>query len=137
MKKRIEVFRREHKDILQTMGYFLGFGGIYSIFVLLTGLGIPCIFYKLTGYCCPGCGVSRFFLCLLRLDFAGALSQNLAVGVLLPLWLGIGVIEFFFNPRALDRGSVLNKVLLGLSIVFAVAFGILRNLPRFAFLLPK
>ncbi|MBR6826107.1 MAG: DUF2752 domain-containing protein [Oscillospiraceae bacterium] len=136
MKARIQAFRREHGDLLRLLRGFLIFGGAYCLFTLLTGWGIPCIFHAVTGLCCPGCGISRFFLCLLRLDVSGALRQNLAVGVLLPLWLGVAAVEFFWNPKALEKGSILNRILLPGSIVFLLLFGILRNLPGFSFLLP-
>ncbi|MBP3412591.1 MAG: DUF2752 domain-containing protein [Oscillospiraceae bacterium] len=113
------------------------FGCLYCLFTLLTGWGIPCIFHELTGLCCPGCGISRFFLCLLRLDLLGALSQNLAVAILLPLWLTVGLIEFLWNPPALNRGSRLNRILLTGSLILLLIFGLLRNLPAFSFLLPS
>ena len=49
------------------------------------GLGIPCVFYQLTGFQCPGCGNSRATIALLRLDFTGAFASN-------PMFLA----EFFY-----------------------------------------
>jgi hypothetical protein len=40
------------------------------------GIGIPCLFYRITGFQCPGCGNSRAALALLRLDFAAAFGYN-------------------------------------------------------------
>lgn len=54
-------------------------------FLALKGLGIPCLFRKLTGLQCPGCGNSRAAVALLQLDFPRALRYNL----LFPL-------EFFY-----------------------------------------
>lgn len=64
---------------------FLAGGCAYAIFVRVTGRGIPCLFYTLTGLKCPGCGVTRMALCLLRLDFSGAWRQNPAIFSFLPL----------------------------------------------------
>lgn len=36
------------------------------------GFSLPCPVYALTGLYCPGCGVTRMLLALLRLDFAAA-----------------------------------------------------------------
>lgn len=60
---------------------------VIGIFYTLSrlGLGIPCLFYRLTGLQCPGCGNTRAALALLRLDFKAALGYNM----LFPL-------EFFY-----------------------------------------
>lgn len=39
-------------------------------------VGIPCLFRRLTGIPCPGCGLTRALLCLLRGDIRGALAYN-------------------------------------------------------------
>ena len=51
----------------------------YYMFVRLTGLGIPCVVHKFTGFSCPGCGNSRALIALLHLDFAGAVRYNLFI----------------------------------------------------------
>ena len=52
--------------------------GLLAAFYLFAakGIGIPCVFYSLTGLQCPGCGNSRAALALLRLDFAAAWQYN-------------------------------------------------------------
>ena len=137
MKQRAHIFYREHSQILKLLLGFLVFGALYAIFTLLTGIGIPCLFYQTTGLCCPGCGVSRFFLELLQLRIPEALSQNLAVGILLFLWLTVAVIEFLWNPQALRQGSLLNRCLVAGSLILLVTFGLLRNLPGLEWLLPS
>jgi len=59
--------------------------------VVLVGiyLSIGCPLRFFTGVCCPGCGMTRAVLALLRLDFSGALREHPLV-VLLPFaaaWL--------------------------------------------------
>lgn len=51
----------------------------YIIMSSLQKLGIidaMCSFKNLTGLPCPGCGMTRACLCLMRLDFAGAIYYN-------------------------------------------------------------
>lgn len=136
MKKRALVFYREHRELVHTGSVFLIAGTVYLILVLLTPIRIPCMLKLVTGLSCPGCGISRFFVELAHLRILSALRQNLAVAVLLPIWGVIGVIEFWFNPRALGKGSRLADVLTWGSVVVLVIFGILRNIPGFEFLLP-
>lgn len=35
-----------------------------------------CLFYRLTGFKCPGCGMTRALYCLLHLDFKGVFREN-------------------------------------------------------------
>ncbi len=71
--------------------------GILAAVILLyilffNGIGIPCLFRKLTGLLCPGCGNSRAAMALLRLDLRSALGHNL----LFPLeLLYLGWVYFF------------------------------------------
>ena len=69
-------FSRRHRNLLLLA---LGAAAAVGIFVALAlqGIGIPCLFRKITGLLCPGCGNSRAVLALLRLDVAGALGYNL------------------------------------------------------------
>lgn len=63
-----------------------GIAALVGLFYLLAqiGVGIPCLFYKITGLQCPGCGNSRAALALMRLDIKSALQFNL----LFPLEFG-------------------------------------------------
>lgn len=61
----------------------------YALWVNLTHLSIPCPFHAITGLQCPGCGVTRMCLALLRLDVAGAWKANPVLLLLLPLLGGL------------------------------------------------
>ena len=50
--------------------FLLGMAGLlYGIFVSYTGLAIPCLFRKVTGLLCPGCGVTGMCVALLQLNW--------------------------------------------------------------------
>ena len=116
----------------------LGTGLLYAFICERTGrVWIPCLFYTVTGFYCPGCGVSRMCLCLLRGDWYGALRANAAllllslVGLVLAARLCIRYVRTgSARPR---RGE--ERALWGLAIALA-AFGVARNLPWFAVLAP-
>jgi hypothetical protein len=105
-----------------------GIGLAYACFVSITGWGIPCMVHSLTGLDCPGCGISRMFLALLRLDFAAAARYNLLVLCLLP----VGVVLLVYKARQYvktghtDMGTI-EKV--GYIVVFllTIVFTVLRN----------
>ncbi len=104
----------------------LGIG--YAIFVHLTGLAIPCPLHLLTGWQCPGCGVTRMFLALLRFDFSTAYQYNPALFVLTPI-LGVVFLVHIVNyvrtgNRQLGRFS---NIVLYICVGVLLVFGILRN----------
>ena len=72
----MEALRKRKRNLMLLCAGIVGIG---SLLFLLTRLGapVPCIFYKITGLSCPGCGNTRAVLALLRLDFAAMLRHNL------------------------------------------------------------
>ncbi len=112
-------------------------GAGYGLFVRITGVGIPCPFHALTGWYCPGCGISRLCLALLRLDFAAALQSNAAVFALLPVGTAVLCAWAVQYIRTGEQGlRRWQTVLVGGMIVVLLLFGLLRNLPAFSFLAP-
>ena len=73
---------------------------------------------------------------ILHLDFIGAAQKNLALAVLLPIWLILFAVHIFFKPSWLQKNSKAEKIILFASITVLLIFGILRNLPGMEFLLP-
>ena len=112
-------------------------GVAYLVFMKLTDLAIPCMFYKFTGKYCPGCGLTRMILAMLRFDFYTALRQNCLLFFLLPcflvysLWKGISYV--ITGKKCSGKGE---KVVIPVLFVLVVAFWIMRNMPAFSFLAP-
>lgn len=52
-----------------------GAAGLYSL-LARAGIWIPCLFRRITGFLCPGCGNTRAALALLRLDVPAAIQAN-------------------------------------------------------------
>ena len=106
------------------------FGGIvYAIICSWLGFGIPCVFREVTGLQCPGCGISRMCIALLKLDLRGAFAANPVALVLLPF---LGAILADITVRYVKTGSKETKgwsTILGCVIlVVLILFGIIRNL---------
>ena len=121
MKKRaIELFRN--------VGILLAIGIGYYIFHSITDIGIKCPFYLLTGFLCPGCGISRMFLALISLDFSSALYFNAAAFVLLPFVLSV-LISYYYEYIKKGRASLRpwHKEVLAASVIVLATYGILRN----------
>ena len=107
----------------------LGIGAFYLAWVLLTGLRIPCpVFYTL-GLECPGCGVTRMIVAFVKLDFSASFAYNPFLFITSPV---IFLCLFVSEYRYLKYGEhTLGKFryLLWVELVFAIVFGILRNIP--------
>lgn len=102
----------------------------YLMVVLMTGWGVPCLFFTVTKLQCPACGVSRMLLSLLRLDFAAAFRYNPYLLVNAPIILVcLGYSEMQYvktGSRSLCRWV---NVVLWAEIGLALLFGVLRNFP--------
>ena len=103
-------------------------GAGYTLWVNLTHLSIPCPFHAVTGLWCPGCGVTRMCLALLRLDIAGAWQANAVLLVLLPF---LGLLLAYRGVVYVRRGSchtaAWENILLYTMIVVLLIWGIVRN----------
>lgn len=130
MKKRLLKF--------STAAIFLVAAGVlYYLIVSFTDFAIPCVFRKITGLYCPGCGVTGMLTHIVRLDFKGAFECNQVLFVILPFILYLlgkmlyGYIRYGrLTLKKFD--TVLTFVLIGILLVF----GVVRNLPPFDILRP-
>lgn len=125
------------RRLLTKLGLLAAAGLAYAAFTAVTGVGLPCPFHAVTGLWCPGCGVSRMCLALLRLDFAEAWSWNPGLMLLLPFLAVLGLrvaVRYVRTGRAgPTRGE---QIVIGLMVAFLVVYGVVRNLPGFAWLAP-
>lgn len=96
--------------------------GIVLLYVLLESLGITCPIRFLTGISCAGCGMSRAWLSLLRLDLAGALYYH-------PLfWLPIPAAALLLFRRRLPK-RVFTVGLSLCGVLFVLVYFIRLGLP--------
>lgn len=100
----------------------------YALFCYYIGFGIPCIFNIITGFKCPGCGITRMCLSLLRLDFKSAFYYNPAILIMLPLFLVILIraVYVYIKNGNLNLGKVFD-IIIYIIIIILIIFGILRN----------
>ena len=101
-------------------------GGSYALWVLLGGAQLPCFYLRTTGLLCPGCGISRMFLSLFRLDFSAAFSYNPGVLVLLIFWNGIAALCLLGKPKWVLRQRFLYGIFAA-TMAILVIYGIARN----------
>lgn len=117
------------RRLLLGLGLLLAFGLLYALFVHFTGLAVPCLFHEITGLQCPGCGVTRLCISLLRLDISAAWRANPVLLLSLPVF---AILFVRFAVRYVKTGSVRNTKAEGIVCWILVAiflvWGVLRNL---------
>lgn len=115
--------------VILIFSIFLAVGLLYAALCRMIGFGIPCVFHSLTGYYCPGCGVSRMFLSLLRFDISGAWKCNPAVLSMLPLGcvIAIDMIACYIKKGEKHPRKWVS-VSFCIMIIVLILFGVCRNI---------
>lgn len=104
---------------------------LFAIALFKYNVGIPCVFNKITGLYCPGCGTTRAIYSLIQLDLYQAFRYNMLVIALLPFAIGLIIYKY-----ALKGQKEIPNDIWYLIIAVAILFGILRNIPFFSYLAP-
>lgn len=111
----------------QILCVVLGGGILYLFWVRITGLSIPCLFRSVTGWLCPGCGITTLFVRLSRFDIAGAFRANPFLFVTGPLL----VAEVIYYNYLLAGRQPLPRWNRRAVVIYAAAlcvFGVIRNI---------
>ena len=120
----------ERKQIIVN-GIKIGLLGFcYFLFIKLTGISIPCPVNLISGgkLKCPGCGITRMCLNILKGDFRNAFYANPCLFILLPVWIILILIRIIFQPECLEKNGRLYKFTVISSLIILLIFGILRNI---------
>ena len=96
---------------------------------------IPCPIHKLTGLYCPGCGITRMLLSILKLDFIKAFKYNPLVFISLPIGIYLYIDYLIKKDKSLYK-KIPEKVWYIIIAIFII-YGILRNIKAFDFLAPN
>ena len=90
---------------------------------------IPCMFHVITGLYCPGCGVSRMLISILKLDFYQAFRYNPLLFIMLPFILAllINYIYCIIFKKSTIYKKINNKVWISFVIIL-ILYGIIRNI---------
>lgn len=117
MKKRLISELKKHILIFAA-------GIAYFIWVCTTNIYIPCIFNKITGLKCPGCGITHMIISVCRFDFLQAFQANPFLFVVLPVMVTfyiVNKVHYIYKGTKIKRGKIiscLEYILLALTILF-------------------
>ena len=104
-------------------------GICYLIFTAATGLGIPCPFYMITGYLCSGCGATRMFISIAKLDFQAAFQHNKVLFITLPILLAVWIFErVCYIKTGKSRLHLISKIILCIEAFLLIIYGVIRNI---------
>ena len=102
----------------------------YYFFNKYTGIYIPCIFYEITGYKCPGCGITHLVFALLKLNFKEAFTSNPLVSIYMPFIISYFVYyDYLYVYQKKDKiiCKIPNWVWIIL-IIITLGYGVIRNM---------
>lgn len=120
--------KKRLKSTLIKYGVIFGIALAYLIFVLCTGLGIPCVFHAITKLECPGCGVTRMLISIVKLDFVSAFWYNpflFVTGPFLIAYLIACEVKFIKHG---NRNMGKWQIFMYVELALALLYGILRNI---------
>lgn len=102
------------------------------------GFYIPCLFHKLTNLYCPGCGITRCIVSLLKGNISEAFKYNQLAFTLLP-FLTVYFIYKIYLYLTNSQDKIIKKIpniIWIILLIITILFGILRNIKYFTFLRP-
>lgn len=120
--------KERRNKVLRTFAVLAVAGVLYGLITGWLGFGIPCPVHYFTGFKCPGCGVSRMFISLMKLDFKSAFEANRLLLVTLPVIASLLFVYFFRYIKTGSRKiSKAENIIYIVLIISFLIFGVVRN----------
>ena len=115
--------------LFRELGWILVMGIAYAIWFSFTGIGIPCPIRAVTGYRCPGCGITHCAVNLLHGRVREAFEANQFVFILAPFGLIYGLWRAVRYIRVgSEEISIPETVVFAILLILAIAFAFYRNI---------
>lgn len=111
-----------------------GVGAVWYFEPATAGFFPACPLYSMTGFACPGCGMTRGFHALFHGDILTALDFN-ALIPLVAIFFGYWFLSLVLTAVR-GRGFGFGKMsagLVGTTFVLLLVFGVIRNIPAYPF----
>ena len=118
----MKIFYKQNKNSI----FWLACGVLYYIVVRYTAFSLPCPFRYITGYLCPGCGITTMLVAVSEEDFIAARAANPFLFYTLPVF----IVSILLRRFCLSKASVqfLDKRIYPVYAIALICFGIYRNL---------
>lgn len=106
-----------NNNIIRRVLLFVFLAVYFAIaYCLMYYFNISCVFLEILNIPCPGCGMTRAFLSLLRLDFLSAAKYNIVIFLMPYVFM---YIFFDFKHR-------IHKILLGIIAIISMVNWIIK-----------
>lgn len=108
-------------------------GILYIYFFNHFKIKVPCIFHEITGFYCPGCGMTRCLNALLHFDFYQAFRYNMLMILLIPFFTIYlcGWIYLKVTKKEVKWKNLFPDWVWYVLLIIVILFGILRNILPF------
>ncbi len=121
---------KKHFFLLSCLIVYFWIGQHFSFY-------LPCPIHWLTGFYCPGCGITRMILSIFQGNFVQAFHYNPLLFLLIPFFLFYFVDLFLANYKQKKSFiHLLEPQIWYILIAIFLIYGIFRNIPGFDFLKP-
>lgn len=113
---------------------------VIALFMLLLGyyflnykynFGIPCVFYEITKYKCPGCGITRAIFSLLKGNIKESFSYNKLLFIISPFFIIYFIYKsyiYILNKKESPKTTKLIKYTAYFLVIISILYSILRNI---------
>lgn len=91
---------------------------------------MPCMFRYITGFKCPGCGVTTMFTALASLDFKTSFNANPFLFVTAPFLCGEIIYRIYLKCSNMKCNKAREAAVICYGIALCI-FGIVRNLAEY------
>lgn len=125
-----EKLKKSKKIIFITLLLFI----IYLYLNKRFSFYIPCIFHKITHLYCPGCGITRMILSILKLNFYQAFRYNPLMFIMIPFIMTYEII--YYINWIHDKNYTISKKIWYILLIITIIYTILRNIDSFSYLAP-
>ena len=120
----------DSKKTIKTVLLLLVAGLCSLIWIKLTGIAVPCMFRYITGFKCPGCGVTTMFAALASLDFKASFNANPFLFVTAPFLCGEIIYWIYLKYRNMKLPKGHETAVICYCAALCI-FGIARNLAEY------
>lgn len=116
-------------QLVKTGCLFFIIGMLYVYIIKNFGISIKCPFHSITGYNCPGCGITRMVLCLLSGNIKEAFYENMGLTLILPLLTFICIKNIYHYIKfGAITDTLYDKIMIISIILFLLFWGFIRNI---------